>query len=180
MTHIHELRTARLLLRQWNPADREPFAAMNADRFVMRYFPDTLARAASDAVADRIETNIATRGYGFWAAELLASGQFIGLVGINVVPFESHFTPATEVGWRIAPQFWNQGYATEAARAALVFGFDTLTLHEVVGFTAVENAPSRRVMEKLGMTHDPADDFDHPSIKAGHPLQRHALYRIRP
>jgi ribosomal-protein-alanine N-acetyltransferase len=178
MSHIHELRTERLLLRQWKPEDRRPFAAMNADPLVMQYFPNTLTGADSDAVANRFEAHIEQRGHGFWAAELLESGQFIGFVGIKAVPFEAHFTPATEVGWRLARLFWNQGYATEAARAATAFGLETLKLREIVAFTAGENARSRRVMEKLGMTHNPADDFDHPSIEPGHPLRRHVLYRL--
>jgi RimJ/RimL family protein N-acetyltransferase len=175
---MHELRTERLLLRRWKPDDREPFAAMNGDPLVMRYFPNTLTGADSDALANRLEANITQRGYGFWAAELPESGQFIGFVGIKVVPFEAHFTPATEVGWRLARPFWNRGYATEAARAALAFGFDTLNLDEIVAFTAIENARSRRVMEKLGMVHNPADDFDHPQLEPGHQLRRHVLYRI--
>jgi RimJ/RimL family protein N-acetyltransferase len=132
------------------------------DPLVMQCFPNTLTGADSNAIANRFEAYIEQRGHGFWAAELLESGQFIGFVGLKVVPFEAHFTPATEVGWRLARLFWNRGYATEAARVALVFGFDTLKLHEMVAFTAVENSRSRRVMEKLGMTHNPADDFDQP------------------
>jgi RimJ/RimL family protein N-acetyltransferase len=162
------------------PEDRDPFAALNADPQVMRYFPTTLTRTESDRLADRIETNIRTRGFGFWAVEPLDDGQFAGFVGINIVPFDEHFTPCVEVGWRLARPLWNRGYATEAARAALAFGFDVRNLQEIVAFTAVGNARSRRVMEKLGMTHNPADDFDHPGIEVGHPLRRHVLYRATP
>jgi RimJ/RimL family protein N-acetyltransferase len=172
-----ELRTARLLLRRWLPSDREPFARLNADPETMRYFPKPLTPAESDAFVDLIEAAFARNGFGFWAVELREAGTFIGFVGLSAPSFEAHFTPCIEIGWRLAAPFWNQGYATEGARAALAFGFDVLKVPEIVAFTAVGNAPSRRVMEKLGMTRDPADDFDHPRVAAGHPLQRHVLYR---
>jgi RimJ/RimL family protein N-acetyltransferase len=174
------LRTQRLVLRQWRPEDRDPFAAMNADSRVMEFFPSTLTRQESDAAADRIQAAIDLRGFGFWAVEIPGITPFAGFIGLTMVPFEAHFTPCVEIGWRLAPQFWNQGYATEGATAALEFGFGNLKLSEIVAFTVPSNGPSRRVMEKVGMSHDPADDFDHPRVPVGHPLRRHVLYRCRP
>jgi len=174
-----ELRTLRLTLRQWRADDREPFARMNADRRVRLYFPGALTREESDGLADTQEASFAERGFGFWAVELRESGAFIGFIGLGVPSIEAHFTPCVEIGWRLMPEVWNQGYATEGARASAAFGFERLALTEIVALTAVANAPSRRVMEKLGMTHDPADDFDHPRIEPGHPLRRHVLYRLQ-
>jgi RimJ/RimL family protein N-acetyltransferase len=170
--------TDRLLLRRWRDGDRAAFAAMNADPQVMRYFPRTATRAESDAFIDRMEISFEQQGFGFWAVEMRESGAFIGFVGLAVPGFEAPFTPCVEIGWRLVAHAWNQGFATEAARASLAFGFESLDLPSIVAFTAVPNAPSRRVMEKLGMTRNPADDFDHPRIAAGHPLRRHVLYRI--
>ncbi len=172
-----ELRTERLLLRQWREEDREPWAAMNADPEVMRYFPSTQARAETDAAFDRISAGLAERGWGLWAVDL--DGEFLGFTGLAVPRFDAHFTPATEIGWRFARHAWGHGYATEAARTVLAHAFDVLELPEVVSFTAVQNTPSRRVMERIGMAHDPADDFDHPSLAVDSPLRRHVLYRLR-
>jgi ribosomal-protein-alanine N-acetyltransferase len=171
------LNTERLLLRRWREADREPFARMNADPRVMEYFPALLTREESDALVDRIETHFAERGWGAWAAELRATGEFIGFIGLNVPTFEAHFTPCVEIGWRLAAEHWGKGLATEGARAALDFAFTELRLPEVVSFTTVANHRSRRVMEKIGMTHDSADDFDHPGVLDGHALRPHVLYR---
>ena len=171
--------TPRLLLRPWREADVAPFSALNADPRVMEFFPATLSRAESDAVAERIREGLAARGFGFWAVEVPGVTPFAGFVGLSVPRFEAHFTPCVEIGWRLAREHWGRGYATEGARAALDFGFGELGLAEVVAFTVPANARSRAVMEKLGMTHDPADDFDHPSVPEGHPLRRHVLYRVR-
>lgn len=173
-----ELDTDRLLLRRWRPADREPFAALNADPEVMAHFPAPLSRAQSDQMVDRIEAAFERQGYGLWALELRATGEFIGFTGLNDAVFEAHFTPAVEVGWRLARSAWGFGYATEAARAALAYAFDALGLEEVVSFTAVSNTRSQAVMRRLGMTHEPADDFDHPNVPVGHPLRPHVLYRM--
>ncbi len=170
--------TPRLLLRRWQPSDLEPFARLNADPEVRRYFPGLLIRQESDAAVARIEQSIDQHGFGFWAAELRETGAFIGFIGIEVADFEAHFTPAVEAGWRLARQFWGQGYATEGARGALNYGFETLALEKIVSITAVENQRSRAVMERLGMTYQPEDDFDHPALPEGHRLQRHVLYRI--
>lgn len=173
------LRTARLLLRPWRAEDRDAFAALNADPVVMRFFPTTLTREESDQVADRIEAHFVQHGFGFWAIEVLDGPPFVGFTGLSTVTFDAPFTPATEIGWRLAREYWGRGIATEAARAALDFGFGELGLREVVAFAVKDNARSRAVMERLGMTHDPRDDFDHPRLPSGDPLQRHVLYRIR-
>ena len=173
-----ELRTPRLVLRQWGDEDLEPFAALNADPEVMRHFPSTMTREQSDQWAEQQRATLAERGWGLWAVE--AKPGFIGFVGLNEPRFEAHFTPAVEIGWRLAREAWGHGYATEAARAAVEFGFGELGLGEIVSFTTAGNDRSRRVMERLGMTHDPSDDFEHPFLPAGHPLRRHVLYRLRP
>jgi ribosomal-protein-alanine N-acetyltransferase len=173
-----ELDTERLKLRRWRERDREPFAALNADPAVMEHFPALLDRDESDALVERIESGFERHGFGLWALELRDGGEFVGFAGLAVPPFEPHFTPAVEVGWRLARSAWGRGYATEAGRAALTFGFEGLGLDEVVSMTAVGNARSRAVMERLGMIHDPTDDFDHPGLPAGDPRRRHVLYRI--
>jgi 3-dehydroquinate dehydratase / shikimate dehydrogenase len=169
--------TERLLLRPWRAADRPAFAARNADPRVMEWFPATLTRERSDALAGRIERLMEEQGgWGLWAVEVPGVADFIGFVGLN--PADAVLGhPATEVGWRLAAGHWGNGYAPEAAMAALEFGFNTLARDEIVAFTSVANAKSRRVMEKIGMTYDPAADFDHPSIPEGSPLVRHLLYR---
>ena len=172
-----ELRTARLLLRPWRDADLPAFAALNADPEVRRWFPGTLTRQESDAQAARFQGEIAAHGFGFWAVEAPGAAPFIGFVGLRRVTFPAPFTPAIEAGWRLARERWGRGYATEAARAALAHGFGPLALPEIVAFAVPGNAASRRVMERIGMTRDPADDFDHPAIPEGSPLRRHVLYR---
>jgi RimJ/RimL family protein N-acetyltransferase len=173
-----ELHTERLLLRAWRREDRQPFAALNADPVVMEHYPSILARAESDASVDRIEAVWARRGWGLWAVEVVGGAPFIGYVGFAPAEFEADFTPAVEIGWRLAAVHWNQGYATEAARAVVAHGFDALGFDHIVSFTAVTNVRSQRVMQKLGMTHDPADDFEHPGVEPGSPLRSHVLYRL--
>jgi ribosomal-protein-alanine N-acetyltransferase len=165
-------------MRGWRAADRAAFAAMNADPRVMEHFPGTMTRAESDGFVDRIETHFAEHGFGLWAVEVPGVAEFIGFVGLAVPRFEAHFTPAVEVGWRLAAGWWGRGYATEAAREALRFGFDDAGLAEIVSFTAVANEPSRAVMRRIGMTHDPPGDFDHPALPPGDRLERHVLYRL--
>jgi ribosomal-protein-alanine N-acetyltransferase len=172
-----EISTERLRLRRWIQSDRLPFAEMSADPRVMEHFPSVLSRAESDAMVDRIEVHFEHNGFGLWAVEVREHSPFIGFVGLSVPSFEAHFTPCVEVGWRLASQFWGRGYATEAARAAVQFGFGPLALREIVSFTVPENERSRLVMDRLGMTHDLADDFDHP---AQPDRRRHVLYRLRP
>jgi RimJ/RimL family protein N-acetyltransferase len=174
---VSKLTTQRLLLRQWRDADLAPFADLNADPEVMRYFPAALTARESDAMAGYARELIALNGWGLWAVEVAGGEPFIGFVGLNRPRFEAHFTPAVEVGWRLARAHWGCGYATEAATAAVSFGFDQLDLDEVVSFTTTGNERSMRVMQRLGMSHDPADDFDHPALADG-PLRRHVLYRL--
>lgn len=171
-----ELATNRLKLRQWQASDLEPFAALNADPLVMEYFPRTITRAESDDMVERLRAAIAADGYGLWAVELTGTGEFIGFVGLQEVRFDAAFTPAVELGWRLAVRFWGQGYATEAAQAAVRFGFDTLGLAELVSFTTRTNQRSQAVMRRLGMTRDPADDFIRDGIEG--PLRHHVLYRL--
>jgi RimJ/RimL family protein N-acetyltransferase len=172
------LETARLLLRRWCEQDRAAFAALNADPVVMEHFPAPLSRRESDALVDRIEAGLDDRGWGLWAVELREPPEFIGFVGLNPATFEAPFTPAVEVGWRLAREHWGLGYATEGARATLDFGFDKLALDEIVSFTTRENVGSRRGMERLGMRHEAVDDFDNPNVAEGHPLRPHVLYRL--
>lgn len=179
MPNLPELRTDRLLLRTWTPEDRPGLAAINADPRVMEFIGTPLSREQSDAMAERIEAKFALQGYGFWAVELLGESPLIGFVGLNVPSFEAPFMPAVEVGWRLGAEFWGHGYASEAARAALDFGFDQLRLDEIVAFTTERNVRSRRVMERLGMTRDARDDFEHPDVPADDPRRPHVLYRIR-
>lgn len=180
MPSSSQLLTHRLLLRGWRATDHAPFAALNADPLVMRYFPGRLARAESDDLIARIEAGFVTRGYGLWALEVRATGEFVGFTGLAGVSFDAHFTPAVEVGWRLARSAWGRGYATEAGRAAIAFGFRHASLDEIVSFTSASNARSRAVMERIGMTRDPADDFDHPDLEDTDPLRPHVLYRISP
>ncbi|MGP8251811.1 MAG: GNAT family N-acetyltransferase [Terracidiphilus sp.] len=171
------IETERLILRMWRREDRVPFARMNSDPAVMEFMPALLTRAESDALADRIEAHFAANGCGVWAAELRETGEFIGFVGLWIPRFEAHFTPCVEIGWRLAAGHWGKGLATEGARAAVGQAFGELGLKKLVSFTAVGNVRSRRVMGKIGMTHDAADDFDHPDLPEGHWLRRHVLYR---
>jgi ribosomal-protein-alanine N-acetyltransferase len=175
-----ELRTERLRLRRWEDRDRQPFAGLNADPVVMEFFPATLSSADSDAFVDRIETCFEQHRFGLWAVDLLETEEFIGYVGLWPATFDAHFTPAIEVGWRLASRFWGSGLAPEGARAAIADGFDRLGVDEIVSLTAAINHRSRRVMEKLSMTHDPLDDFEHPALPVGHPLRPHVLYRVSP
>ena len=170
--------TERLLLRRWRDSDRSPFARINADARVMEYLPLILSRGESDALVDRIEKHFHWHGFGLYAAEMRADGSFIGYVGLNVPAFRAKFTPCVEIGWRLDFEYWGRGLATEGARAVTRHAFLNLGVHEILSFTVPANRRSLRVMEKLGMTHDPADDFDHPGLPAGHPLRRHRLYRL--
>jgi RimJ/RimL family protein N-acetyltransferase len=174
-----ELRGERVLLRGWRPDDLVPFAALNADPCVMEHYPAQLTRAQSDSfVRERIVPQFAERGFGLWAVEVPGVAPFIGYVGLLEPTFEAHFTPCVEIGWRLAFPYWDRGYATEAARAALAFGFTEAGLDEIVSFTVPANRRSIGVMERLGMRYD--GEFDHPRFPPGHTLRRHVLYRLRP
>ncbi len=172
------LETPRLVLQRWRDADLEPFSRLNADAAVMEHFPRPLSREESDALVGRIEAEFKRLGYGLWAVERRSDGTFLGFTGLAVQRFEAAFTPCVEVGWRFAREAWGHGYATEAAREALRFGFEEAGLSEIVSLTGVIHDRSRAVMERLGMHRDPADDFDYPSFPMGHPERRHVLYRL--
>ena len=178
MTVPLELCTERLLLRPWRDADREPYAAMNADPAVMAFFPALQSRADSDASIDAWQSQFATRGWSNWALEEIETGDFIGFTGLSVPRRVLPFSPCVEIGWRLARRFWGRGFASEAARAALRAGFGRIGLTEIVSFTAVVNRRSRAVMERIGM-QDAHEDFEHPAIAEGDPLRLHCLYRIR-
>jgi RimJ/RimL family protein N-acetyltransferase len=175
------LRTARLLLRQWRDDDVAAFAELSADPAVMRYLVPFADRAAMDAWVAAARKHWRDHGFGPWVVELPGEAPFIGVVGLSNLRFALPFAPAVEAAWRLAHRYWGQGYAYEAARAAIDDGFGRLGLEEIVAFTVPANPASRRVMEKLGMTRDPAEDFDfeHPRLPPGHPLRRHVLYRLR-
>jgi RimJ/RimL family protein N-acetyltransferase len=171
------LTTNRLILRSWRRSDREPFARMNADPRVMEFFAMRLSPEESDSMLERIETHFRQNGFGLWAAELRRDGAFVGFVGFDIPSYEAPYS--VELGWRLAREHWGQGLATEGAQAVVGYGFRTLAFREIVATTVPANTRSRRVMEKLGMTHDSADDFEHPLLPEGHALRRHVLYRLR-
>ena len=175
---VPRVETDRLLLREFLDRDRAPFAALNADPRVMEHFPDVLGRERSDELVDGIRQRWAEDGLGLWAVERRDNGAFLGFTGLAPPRFEAAFTPCVEIGWRLAVDAWGHGFATEAARASLRFGFEERDLDEILSWTVPANVRSRAVMERIGMTHDPADDFDHPNIAVGSPLRRHVLYRL--
>lgn len=172
-----ELHTRRCVLRQWQDSDLVPWAEMNADAEVRRFFPDVLDAERAGAEASRCRDAIAQRGWGMWALEIPGTFRFAGFVGLNVPHYDAPFVPAVEIGWRLPRAAWGQGFATEAAQAALEFAFDRLALREVIAIAVPANAASLRVMERLGMHRDTTGDFAHPRVDAGHPLCRHVLYR---
>jgi len=174
-----EIRTKRLVLRRWRASDHEPYAALNADPVVMEHMFGLRSREQSDAHIASMEERWERLGFAQWAVEVPGVADCIGFVGLSSPAFDAHFTPAVEVGWRLAREHWGHGYATEAAAASLDDGFDRLGLDEIVSFTTPRNERSQAVMRRLGMTRDPADDFDHPSVGGRHPLGRHVLYRLR-
>jgi RimJ/RimL family protein N-acetyltransferase len=177
MQGVIEFDTARLRMRQWRAADRGPFAAINADPIVMEHFPSPLTREQSDATVDHCERFLGEHGWGPWAAEIKATGELIGFVGLNIPSNDLPVSPCVEVLWRLARTHWNHGYATEAARGALYIGFEVAQLEQIVAFTVIANHRSQSVMKRLGMTRD-ADTFEHPSIPAGHALRSHCNFRL--
>ncbi len=172
------IKTNRLVLRQWQDSDLAPFAALNSDPRVREFFPGLQSREESDRDVKLVSDHIAKYGWGFWAVSLIETGEFIGFIGLEDVYFQAHFTPAVEIGWRLAFDYWGKGYATEGAKAVLKYGFETLRLDQIVSFTTRGNTRSRHVMEKIGMHHQAQDDFDHPKLPEGHPLRTHVLYRM--
>jgi len=177
MPDLIEPATARLRLRQWRSSDHAPFAQLNADPRVMEFFPSPLTREQSDALADRCGSLINERGWGLWAVELKADSSFIGFVGLHIPTAQLPFSPCTEIGWRLAFDYWGYGFATEAAQEALRIGFEVLGLEEIVSFTTVANRRSRAVMERLGMTERGL--FEHPGVPVGSSLREHCWYRLR-
>jgi len=173
------IQTERLLLRRWREKDREPFYRLNSDPRVMEFMPACLMRPGSDLLFEHINEHFRKHDFGLYAAELCEDRTFIGYVGLSVPSFEARFTPCVEIGWRLAVDHWGRGLATEGARAVMNYAFGELGLDELVSFTVPENMRSRRVMEKIGMTRDASEDFDHPNLPEGHPLRRHVLYRLR-
>lgn len=176
MAELIETETERVRLRQWKSSDLEPFAVLNSDPRVMEFFPAPLSRSESDTLAQRCQSLIAERGWGFWAAESKLTREFIGFVGLHIPIAELPFSPCVEVGWRLAFPYWGQGLASESARAALNVGFQVLQLPEIVSFTAIGNRRSRAVMERLGMRE--SGTFEHPSVPEGNPLRPHCLFRL--
>ncbi len=173
------IETPRLRLRRWRDADRAPFAAMSADPAVMEFFPAPLTAAEADAFIDRIEAHWEARGYGNYALEERETGAFVGLTGLFDVFPTAHFAPSVEIGWRLAKPYWSKGYAREAAEAVIAAAFAEHDFPEIVAFTAKPNTRSAGLMQRLGMTRDPADDFEHPGVPEGHPLRLHVLYRLK-
>ena len=178
MSAFVTLSSGRICLRRWRDEDREAFASMNADARVMEFFRGRLSRVESDAMVDGINNHFSKHDFGLWAIEVPGVAPFVGFAGLAWAQFSARFTPCVEVGWRLAFEHWGKGYATEASRLALHYGFETLALSEIVSFTSATNHRSRAVMERLGMRRDPADDFDYPRLPEGHPLRRHVLYRL--
>ena len=172
------LRTQRLTMRPFREGDREEFARINADPEVMEHFRAPLSREESDRLLDLINSGFAAHGFGLWALVGAAEGRLLGFTGLSVPGFSAPFTPAVEIGWRLRRSAWGQGLATEAATAALDFGFGSAGLEEVVSFTSVGNIRSQAVMRRLGMTHDHGGDFQHPLVPPGHHLAPHLLFRI--
>ncbi|MCE9597157.1 MAG: GNAT family N-acetyltransferase [Spirochaetia bacterium] len=173
-----KLESERLILRRWLQNDLQPFTRMNTDPHVMRFFPGLLSPEESSALFQRLDAHFETHGFGVWALELKSTGDWIGFAGLGVCPFDAHFTPAVELGWRLLSEFQGKGYATEAAKVACTFAFKNVGLEELVAFTVPINQPSRRVMEKLGMTNNERESFQHPLLPADHPLKEHVLYRL--
>jgi 3-dehydroquinate dehydratase / shikimate dehydrogenase len=173
------LTTKRLLLRRWKEEDLLTFAQMNADERVMQYFPSTLSAEASNGLAERIQKELEEKEYGLWAVEAVGVAPFVGFVGLHYQDFPAAFTPCIEIGWRLGFEYWGNGYAFEAAQKVIEYAFDVLKLPEIVSLTTVTNQRSRKLMEKLGMTYNSSDDFQHSKLPANHPLRPHVLYRLR-
>lgn len=174
-----ELRTPRLLLRQWKQSDLEPFAKMNADPIVMEHFLSARTFEESKAFVERITECFNTKGFGLFAIELTDTGEFVGFVGLWPSQFDAHFTPCLEIGWRLAKEHWGKGYAPEGARRVLQFAFEELKLDEIFSWCSTTNKNSMRVMEKIGLLRDFDNDFDYPICPEGHRLRRHVLYRLK-
>lgn len=173
------IETSRLILDQWSNKDIEAFIAIDQEPAVREFlYPNNIEKQDTLKIVDKIVKHFQEHGFGLYATRLKSENVFIGFVGLDVVSFTAHFTPAVEIGWRLGSLYWGQGYATEAARAVMAYTFDKLALNELVSMTAVENERSRQVMQRIGMVRDPADDFCHPRLPPEHPLSLHVLYRL--
>ncbi|MEP1150750.1 MAG: GNAT family N-acetyltransferase [Balneola sp.] len=166
----------RLGFRKFHLGDSDNFYSMNSNEEVMRYFPSLLTKDQSDSLLDKINTHIDENGFGFFAVDHLDTNTFIGFIGLKRTNFEADFTPCVEIGWRLIPDFWNQGLATEGASRCLEFAFSKLGLDTIYSFTPIINKPSERVMQKIGMIKD--GEFEHPLVKQDHRLKIHSLYKI--
>jgi RimJ/RimL family protein N-acetyltransferase len=174
---VAELETTRLQLRAWRDSDLAPFANLNGDPQVMEHFPGVLDHRASDQMAERIRARMAEQGWGLWATERKDTAAFIGFVGLSIPSWQSAgVTPCVEVGWRLARAHWGQGFASEAARAALRHGFEVVGFEEILSFTVPANQRSQAVMRRIGMKRDPTRDFDHPRLPEGHRLRSHVVW----
>lgn len=171
------LKTKRLLLRQWKEEDLLPFSKMNSDKKVMEYFPSILTIEESNALAIKFQNELQEKKYGLWAVEIPNIASFIGFIGLHYQDFESFFTPCIEIAWRLSSEYWGQGYATEGAEVVVDYAFNILKLNEIVSFTAVNNIRSRRLMEKLGMKNNLRENFHHPKVPSHFPV--HVLYRLK-
>ncbi len=174
------IETERLILRSWKSEDANAYFKINQDPKVIEFLPGPYSMEYIIDFISRMNQQEIKQGYTLWAVELKATGECMGFIGLNYTDWEGSFTPAVEIGWRLGSQFWGKGYATEGAKAALDYGFNTLGLKEIVSFTVRENKASIRVMEKIGMTRDFEGDFGHPKLEPNHPLSMHILYRISP
>lgn len=170
--------TKRLILREWQDKDFEPFSKLGQNESVMEFFPKIFNQQDTLELISRIKDKFKANGFGFYTVVLKDSEQFVGSIGLNIPDFEAHFTPCVEIGWRVAKEYWGQGLAVEAAQKCLDIGFNEFNLNEIVSFTARVNKKSERVMQKLGMVHDVKGDFYHPKLEINHPLALHVLYRM--
>lgn len=172
------IKTKRLILRPWQETDLEPFARLNADPRVMEFFPSIKTFEETSKEYEAILEHFKKHSYGWWAVSEINHSNFIGFIGLRYIDFPAAFTPAIEIAWRLAYEYWGKGYATEGANASLQYGFETLNFPEIISFTSTINIRSQAVMERIGMHHNPKDDFDHPKLSQEHRLCRHVLYRI--
>jgi RimJ/RimL family protein N-acetyltransferase len=172
------IETDRLILRKWEKNDLEPFSSLNSCKHVSEFLPKPLNKEESDALAKEIMARFEKHGFGLFAVEKKDTAEFIGFNGLNIPGFNAPFMPAIEIGWRLSYENWGKGLATEAARAIINYAFTQLNLYEIVSFTVPANRRSRSVMEKIGMTYNQQDDFNHPNLSDDDPLKRHVLYRL--
>jgi len=170
--------TPRLILRTWKQEDIDPYFRINQDPKVIEFLRGPLTLDEVNAFVSNVNNQQEKYGYTLWAVEVKQTGTFIGFIGLNYTNWESHFTPAVEIGWRLDSKSWGQGYATEGAKAALDFAFNKMNLQEIVSFTVPDNKRSIQVMERIGLKRDLNGDFEHPKLPKDHRLLKHILYRL--